>query len=114
MADPCSACFTAERAVKGGATATCAAAPSSFCRSSRMSCTASPAVLCIFQLPQTNLRLERMSSPRTEPGARIIEHLDSRQLAPLEELQRGAAAGVDVRHIVGHAHLGDGRRAVAA
>ncbi len=47
---------TAASAVKGGATATCTlpAAPSSIGRSARTSSRASPVVLNIFQLPQTN------------------------------------------------------------
>src|SRR5256884_7816886 len=101
MADPCRACFTAASAVNGGATPTCAPAPSSFCRSSRTSCTASPAVLCIFQLPQMNLRL-------------LIEDLHAGKLAALEKLQRRAPPGRDVRHLVGEAHLHDRGRAVAA
>src|SRR2546423_2096979 len=100
IADPCRAGFTAASAVNGGATATCAAAPSSFSRSSRTSCTASPAVLCIFQFPQMNLRL-------------VIEDLHAGKLATLEKFERGAAPGRDMRHLVGEPHLHDRGSAVA-
>src|SRR5256885_12466931 len=101
MADPAKPCFPAASAVNGGAPATCAVTPAILSRSSRTSATASAEVLCIFQLPQTNLR-------------RLIEHLHSGQLPPLEEFERSAAARGDVRHFVGETHLDDGRGAVAA
>ena len=62
MAEPRSSVRTAASAVNGGATATCACV-FSFSRSSRISWAASAAVLCIFQLPQMNLRLAMAAPP---------------------------------------------------
>src|SRR3990172_10015089 len=44
----------------------------------------------------------------------LLERLEARQLAALDELERGAAAGGDVAHLGGEAHLLDGGGAIAA
>src|SRR5512142_883923 len=102
--EPARTCPTACSAVNGGATATCTfpAAPPSPSRSSFTSATASATVLCIFQFPQTNLR--RATS--------LLQDLDAGQLAALDELERRAAAGGHVRHLLDEPGLLDGGRAV--
>src|SRR6267143_2948344 len=108
MAEPRSAALTAASAVNGGATATCASV-FTFSLSSFTSCTASPEVLCIFQFPQMNLRLATDA-----PSSSFLEDFDPRELAAFEEFEGGATTGGDVGDLVGHSHLRDGRRRVAA
>src|SRR6267143_1476063 len=118
MAEPRSAALTAARAVNGGATATCACV-FTFSLSSFTSCTASALVLCIFQFPQMNLRRGMEAPFFLSTVLRLIEELffqdfDPGELAAFEEFEGSAAAGGDVGDLVGHSHLRDGRRRVAA
>ena len=59
-------------------------------------------------------RLARRLLRRLRRLGPIQQHGHPRQLAPLEELERRAAAGRDVGHLVGQALLGDRRHRVAA
>ena len=47
-------------------------------------------------------------------GSLVRQRLDARQRLPAEELERGAAAGRDVRDAIGDAGLVDGRHRIAA
>src|SRR3954451_10995871 len=104
--EPPKASTVAAKAVNGAHTASSTPFPigsrdSSRCTYSR----ASAVVLCIFQLPAMYCR--------RDPSG-VIESLHSGQLLPLEQLERRAAAGRQVRDIVGEPELGQRRRRVAA
>ena len=97
----------AASAVNGGATtiSTCSAATTSrpAGRTRRKMRRVSAAVLCIFQLPAT-IGVHYGIRQRGDAGQRL----------PLEELQRRAAAGRDVRHASRETQHVRGRRSVAA
>ena len=57
---------------------------------------------------------ERVPAPALFCALFVVERGDARQLQSFQELQRSAAAGGDVGHLVGKAELGDSSHAVAA
>src|SRR3954469_37821 len=103
--DPPSASTVADRAVNGTQSASSTPLPIGSRDSSR--CTyerASAVVLCIFQLPAMYWR--------RDPSG-VIQGLHSRQRLPLEQLQRRASAGRQVRDLVRVTELRQRRGRVA-
>src|SRR6184192_1627772 len=96
---------TASRAVKGGAITTSRPRTRpTLLASALASATASARAPCIFQLPAMSGVRVIGAPPRGKPG----------QLAPLEELERRAAAGRDVGHGVREAGARERGHRVAA
>src|SRR5438067_13581471 len=110
MPEPSNTSRAAQREVYGGQTTTSGPrrpmpASTNAAHSSRVSAI----VLFSFQLPAITCRRTRLSSLGL-----VQKRGDAGQFLALEEFEGGAAAGGDVAHLVGQAHLLDGGGGVAA